>query len=228
MKKLYLVLDTETADLTGSVYDVGYVVCNRKGEILREYNALVREVFTDGKRMMGAFYAKKIFSHYAEMLDSGRIHLQTWSQIVEQLNHDISESGATVICAYNAGFDFRVMRNTHVMLGNSGHVLQHKMDKLDLWQFACETKLTQADYIRMARENGWITDKGNIQTGAQFAYRYITRNGEFVEEHTALSDARIEATILAECLRMRKRIPYGVTNAMPWKLVAEKAAKVNT
>ena len=226
--KTYLILDTETADLSGSVYDVGYVIVNRKGEILREYNALVREIFTDGKRMMGAFYASKIFSHYAHMLDVGTIHLEPWQEIVAQLNHDIHESGAEVICAYNAGFDFRAMRATHEMLGYSDYVLGRTMQFLDLWQFACETKLRQTDYIRIAREHGWITAKGNVQTGAEFAYRYITRNYEFAEDHTALSDAKIEAAIFAECMRQKKRIPYGVIDNMPWRLVQEKAACVNT
>ena len=228
MKKFYLILDTETADLSGSVYDVGYVVVNRKGEILREYNALVREVFTDATRMMGAFYASKTFTHYAPMLDRGAIHLEPWHEIVNQLNHDINESGAEVICAYNAGFDFRAMRATHKMLGWSGYVLGRTMQLLDLWQFACEAKLTQTDYIRIALENGWVTPKGNIKTGAEFAYRYITRNYEFAEDHTALSDAKIEATILAECFRQKKRIPYGIIDNMPWRLVSEKAARVNT
>lgn len=226
MKKQFLILDTETADLTGSVYDVGYVVCDRKGTISREYNALVREVFTDAKRMMGAFYAKKIFTHYADMLQTNAIRMMPWIEIIAQLNHDIAESGATVLCAYNAGFDVRVMRATHKMLGHTGHALQHRMEILDLWQFACETKLRQTDYIRMATENGWMTKNGNLSTGAEFAFRYITRNGEFEESHTALADAKIEAVILAECLRQKKRIPYGVCDNSPWKLVAARAAEV--
>lgn len=226
MRNIYLVLDTETADLTGGIYDVGYVICNRKGDILAEYTALVREVFTDSKRMMGAFYAAKIFTHYADMMCNGVIRLVPWLEIVAQLNNDIATHNVTVICAYNAGFDFRVMRSTHAMLGYTGNVLERDAKMLDLWQLACETKLRQSDYIRMARENGWITPKGNIQTGAEFAFRYITRNGEFSEDHTALSDARIEMEILLECLRQKKKIPYGVIDAWPWKLVAEKARNV--
>lgn len=227
-KKIFLVLDTETADLSGSVYDVAWVICDRHGKVYHSYNALVREVFTDWRKMMGAFYAAKVFTHYAPMLDRDEINLRPWLDIVALLNADIQFYGASVMCAYNAGFDFRVMRATHEMLGNSGHVLNGSMQLLDLWQLACETKLSQTDFIRMAREHEWVTPKGNIQTGAEIAYRYITRNGEFSEDHTALSDARIEAQILAECLRQKKRIPYGVINGTTWRLVQEKAARVNT
>ena len=68
MKNTFLVLDTETADLTGSVYDLGYVICNKRGETIVERNWLVEEIFTDAKTMMGAFYAGKLFTHYAGML----------------------------------------------------------------------------------------------------------------------------------------------------------------
>ena len=58
-KKTILTLDTEACDLAGKVYDVGYTIHNRRGEILTTYNALVAEIFTDASKMMGAFNAKK-------------------------------------------------------------------------------------------------------------------------------------------------------------------------
>jgi len=64
-QKIILTLDTETADLTGNVYDVGYIIHDKNGAILTSYNALVEEIFTDAKKMMGSFYAKKLFTHYA-------------------------------------------------------------------------------------------------------------------------------------------------------------------
>ena len=67
-RKIILTLDTEACDLAGNVYDVGYTIHNRKGEILTTYNALVAEIFTDASKMMGAFYAKKLFTHYAPCL----------------------------------------------------------------------------------------------------------------------------------------------------------------
>ena len=46
-KNVIMVLDTETCDLSGSVYDVGYTITNKKGDILATRNFLVREIFTD-------------------------------------------------------------------------------------------------------------------------------------------------------------------------------------
>ena len=141
MKNTFLVLDTETADLTGSVYDLGYVICDKRGKTILERNWLVEEIFTDAKTMMGAFYAGKLFTHYAGMLERGEVKLTPWRKIIKALRSDIAEHGVTVICAYNAGFDFRVMRNTHRALGGKGTVLTAPLKTLDLWRFACETKL---------------------------------------------------------------------------------------
>jgi len=221
-QEIILVLDTETCDLTGSVYDIGYTITNKKGDILTTYNALVREIFTDAKKMMGAFYAKKMFSHYAPMLDDQLVKMADWSEIVERIRSDIAEFNVTTVAAYNAGFDFRVMAATHKMLGNSDNVLLEKIKVLDIWQFACETKLSQKSYKKLAISRGWVSPAGNIKTGAEFCYRYTSNDHDFIEDHTALSDAVIETQILAACFAQKKRVPYGIINGAPWRLVNAK------
>jgi hypothetical protein len=151
-----MVLDTETCDLTGSVYDVGYTIADRKGNIATTRNWLVQEIFTDAKKMMGAFYAKKMFSHYAPMLNDGAVKLAAWSDIVQTMRDDCAAFGVTSIAAYNAAFDFRVMAATHKMLGNTDQILPAGLKKLCIWQFACETKLSQKSYVKMALANGWV------------------------------------------------------------------------
>ena len=47
MKNMIITLDTETADLTGNVYDFGYIVHDRNGAAVVERNWLVEEIFTD-------------------------------------------------------------------------------------------------------------------------------------------------------------------------------------
>ena len=220
--KSIMVLDTETCDLKGHVYDVGYTIANKRGEIVTSYNALVLEVFTDAEKMMGAFYAKKLFSHYAPMLDRGEISLVPWMDIVAQMRYDISLHNVNVMAAYNLGFDRRVMRQTHSLLGD-GSPICGKVEQLDLWQFAYETKLSQKRYASIAREQGWVSAAGNIKTGAEFAYRFCSGDFGFIEDHTALSDALIETEIMADCFRQKKAVPYGKVNGAPWRIVNKKA-----
>lgn len=218
-KQAILTLDTETADLTGSVYDIAFAVHTRDGEILETYNALVDEIFTDAKKMMGAFYASKLFTHYSKMLADGRIGFAPWGSIVAEIQRVIEQHNVTTIAAYNLGFDRRVMRNTHKALGYSGAICPAGLQQLDIWQFACETKLSQATYKKLALNAGWVSSAGNIKTGAEYAYRFCSGDHGFIEDHTALSDALIEVDILAACFATKKKIPYNIVNAQPWRIV---------
>ena len=46
-----------------------------------------------------------------------------------------------------------------------------------------------------------FTESGNYSTTAEALFKYIDKNIEFEEEHTALADTTIEAKILFECIR---------------------------
>jgi len=222
-KNIFMVIDTETADLSGNIYDIGWVICDKNGNIFAEYNALVTEVFTDSKKMMGAYYAHKLFTHYAPMLDQQAIHLERWENIVAIMNAHIEQYAVTTICAYNAAFDFRVIGNTHKNLGFSGKALNASVKTLDIWRFACETKLQQKAYKKIAKKLGWVSKAGNINSGAEYAYRFCSGEFGFIEDHTALSDARIEAQILAACFRTKKSIPYNQIGGQPWRLIQDAA-----
>ena len=221
-KKSIMVLDTEACDLAGNVYDVGYTITNRKGEVISTFNALVLEIFTDASKMMGAFYAKKLFTHYAPMLNRSEIALMPWADIVAQIRYDMALYNVNVVSAYNLGFDRRVMRQTDALLrGGNGQnpIVENGVELLDIWQFACETKLSQVTYKELARSRGWVSAKGNIRTGAEYAYRFCSGDHGFIEDHTALSDALIETDILAACYACKKTVPYGIINAQPWRIV---------
>lgn len=219
MKQVIMTLDTETADLTGNVYDIGFAVHTKDGTILETYNALVDEIFTDAKKMMGAFYASKLFTHYSKMLADGRIGFAPWWAIVAEIQRAIDEHGVSTIAAYNLGFDRRVMRNTHHALGYDGAICPSGLQQLDIWQFACETKLSQATYKKLALASGWVSSAGNIKTGAEYAYRFCSGDFGFIEDHTALSDALIEVDILSACFATKKKIPYNIVNGSPWRIV---------
>jgi len=226
-KNKIMVLDTETADLNGHVYDVGYTVTDRNGNIETQYNALVDEIFTDADKMMGAFYAKKLFSHYAPMLDRGEISLAPWATIIGKMRADILAHGVTTLSAYNLAFDRRVMRHTNKLLGGTP-IFQSPVKQLCIWRFACETKLNTRLYKDLARQMGWVSNAGNLKTGAEYAYRFCRGDWGFIEDHTALSDAQIETAILADCFATKKRIPYNhvsdkYANA-PWRIVNQKEA----
>ena len=219
MKSIIATIDTETCGLKDPVYDVGWQIHDKAGNLISEFHALVEEVFTNPDRMTRAHFARKVFSDYAPMLDQQVIRLRPWAEIVEELRAAVLDHDVNVVAAYNLGFDQRALGLTHRLLGNTGPILPRPAKSLDLWQFACEVLLNNRNFKRMATENGWISPAGNFRTNAEVAFRFLTGNATFEEDHTALSDANIERQIAAACFAKKKRIPYEIKNAQPWKIV---------
>lgn len=223
--KHFLIADTETVGLkpVNFVYDFGYVIATRK-EILLERSFLITEIITDAKKMMGAYFAKKIFTHYIPTLDAGLIHLWTWADVVEQLRADMDEYKIDVFCAYNLPFDMGAIAATNALLAGNGKVLDYKPDLLDLYYFACSGALNSRLYHDMAyqqeeklRNYSWVSEANNVRTTAEKAYAFLTGQVDFVESHTALEDAQIETEILRALLKRKTPIPYNRLEAMPWR-----------
>ena len=217
-KRIVMVLDTETATLQGHVYDIGYVIMTRRGEVLTENTALVRETFTDQRLMRTAYYGDKVFTEYMPRYRRGEIDIKPWAEIAAEMRRDALEYGVNTLAAYNANFDLRVMRQTNRMLG--GQPILPPVKRLCIWHFVCRTLFQSATFRRWAIERGYVSDAGNIRTSAEIAYRYLTGDWDFVESHTALHDAQIEAEILTRCFAQRKRIPDNLLPRSPWRLVA--------
>ena len=68
-KNYYIVLDTEGLELNDRKkkiygrqrsYDIGYVIIDKKGNIIKMFNALTQEIFGDSELMETAYFANKI------------------------------------------------------------------------------------------------------------------------------------------------------------------------
>ena len=237
-KKITMVCDTET---TGTivkplVYDIAYVITNKKGETLEERRFIVEEIFNSGL-METAYYAHKIPTLYANVS-----HLiKPFGVIISEMRKATERHKVTHFAAYNANFDIRAIANTYLELfkplgvkpiwkeTNKGwkvnyqetfikKVFRKNLELLDIWSYACEVILTSRNYRAVADEQGWISPKGNYSTNAEKTYAYLTKNYNFIEEHTALEDARIETYILWRCEQRRKKHLSGIL-AQPWRMV---------
>lgn len=122
-KKLYLTLDTETATLPFAndickdakqkqkiaiakplVYDIGWVVSDRKGNVIKTENFLIQETFFVPNVFNTAYYKDKR-PIYIELLKTKKIQTKTWNEAIEILLEDLEKCDLTV--AYNACFDFK-------------------------------------------------------------------------------------------------------------------------
>jgi hypothetical protein len=219
MKNIIAIADTETIGLWPKhIYDFGYVIQDKNGEKLFEASHLIEEVVTDAKKMMGAFYAGKMFTHYLPLVDAGMIDIRPFSYVYDEFLQACSDYGVNVLAAYNLGFDLRALQQTKKYLGYK-HFYNADYKLLDVWQFACEVLLNRPTYKKLATKQKWKSAAGNFKTNAEVTHRYVSNNVNAVEAHTALCDARIEGEILTKCYQQHKKVPYGKINASPWRIV---------
>lgn len=122
-RKYYLVLDCETATLpyvqkfNGDekikqrvaiakplIYDIGWTVIDKKGNIYKRKNFLISEIFSVPSVFNTAYYKEKR-PIYLEQLRGGAIDLVTWKTAVRELIHDMESVEG--VGAFNAMFDFK-------------------------------------------------------------------------------------------------------------------------
>jgi len=228
--KKFIVADTETTGLGSRafVFDFAYTIATRRDTIL-ERSFLVRDILCNPRIMLGAYFdtkwrammGGKLFSDYIPMIARHEARLFSWREIVETLREDMLTHNVDVFSAYNLKFDMGAIANTNRLLERPDKVLPFRPDLLCLWEFSCATLCNTPMYHRVAHEAGWISDAGNVRTNAEKVYAYLTQRLDFVESHTALSDAQIETEILQRLLSRKKKIPYNVLDHMPWKKAQE-------
>ena len=223
-KNYYIVLDTEGLGLNDHKkkvygrqrsYDVGYVIIDKKGTIIKMFNALTKEIFGDSELMATAYFANKI-PLYEYMIDNKEVKETMFIKIVNEIKRDLKKYNIKGILAYNVNYDITALVETaqYTMKDNCPKLtfektkngkykplfevflqklLNTKVEFYDIWTMACKTLCQQKTFLANAK----YTNKGNIITNAETVYQYITDKEEFKEDHTALSDAIIESEILA-------------------------------
>ena len=219
---MYLVLDCETAtlpfvkemDISAKtkkqiclakplVYDIGWTLCDRKGNILKKASYLVQETFFVPSVFNTAYYAAKR-NIYMEKLAAGDIVAKQWDDICKELEEDCKR--AKWVAAFNAQFDFkRAIPYTE------------KYEIVDVWQVAVKLLANKYVYKALCADFPMLTASGlYFRTSAEAIFRFIGEDLSFNEAHTALEDATIETAILARCFATRKKIDKGIT-AFPFR-----------
>ena len=224
-KEMYLVIDTETANSIEQPlpYDIGYAICDRYGNIVIERSFLVAEIFLDHKEMMkSAYFAEKI-PQYWEDVKKGTREIKSIFNIRKQIKADMKEWNVKKVGAYNMGFDKRALNNLIRYCSKSfiRWFFPFGTEFFCIWNMACQVVLNSTSYIKFALQNGFVSEKDNIQTSAEVCYRFLTKQVEFIESHTGLEDVRIEVEIMAKCFSTHKKMDKNI-NTSCWRLPQKK------
>ena len=123
-KKMYCVVDTETATLPYAdeiaqgdperkkkiaiakplVYDIGWTICDRAGVIHDRKQFLIAETFSVPAVFNTAYYAEKR-PIYLEMLKKGETVIKPWDEVMKIFMADLEKVDS--VGAFNAMFDFK-------------------------------------------------------------------------------------------------------------------------
>jgi hypothetical protein len=206
-KEWIIVVDTETANTLDQPipYDIGYAVCDRKGNVVLTRSFVVEEIFYSNL-FNTAHYAKKR-STYIDGIADGSRTIAKAEEIRNTVHADMTAYNVTKVFAYNALFDKKSLNNGIRYTTDSAirWFFPYGTEFHCIWNFACSTIMNTPTYIRYALDNGFVSEKGNVFTNAECAYRFISQDENFVEDHTGLEDVMVEIAILTKCFSKHKK-----------------------
>lgn len=229
-KEMLLVIDTETCNSIEQPlpYDIGYAICDRQGNIYLKRSFIVAETFLDMKDVMAsAYYAEKI-PHYWDDIKTGKREIRTIRNIRKIVHEDMKNFKVKKVGAYNMGFDKRALNNVIRYTTKSFYrwFFPFGTEYFCIWNMACQTILNTKSYVNFAEKNGLVSEKDNILTSAESAYKFLTKEVNFMESHTGLEDVEIEVEVMAKCYKTHKKMTTGIYSAC-WMLPQRKRKEIH-
>lgn len=234
MSRNFIVLDTEGVTVgkpdkknlgaTALFYDFGFVVANRDGETLDKFSFVNTDVFNDYGVMQSAYYAEKLPQYHAGIGESWipASTLEIW----HTFSKCVVEYGVRDIWAYNANYDNASVNYTISRKSNGfrRYFAPYGCKWRDIWDYAGSTICNTSKYVKWCRDNGLISAVGNPSTSADTVGKYLRGDMEYIEQHTALSDAEDELTILLAAMRRKQKARH--TRGQGWRDSAKLAKAV--
>lgn len=223
-KKKFLVIDVETANdtLYPLVYDIGYAVVDKEGNVYEQKSLIIRDIFCFEKELMEtAYYSKKI-PKYLERISTHQ------SQVVDLLlarwiiKDTMEKYNIKTICAYNAFFDINALNTTlrYVTKSKYRWFFPYGMEINCIWNMACQLLYTQKRFADFAIQYDYFSPSQNLRTSAEVGFRYLTNETQFTEEHQGLQDVLIECQIMAKCYAQHKKVNKSI-NKTCWRIPTE-------
>lgn len=203
-KKYYMVLDTETVADARVPYDVAWIIVDREGNVYERFNGLIAEVMqniTLRYLLEKDSFAKRKANFY---LDNPPAPIMSFQFLMDYARAAIKEYDAIVV-AYNAAFDIKVLNNYSKILFDE-EFFSNDVIVWDLWNMSLNTICDSNNYVRWCIDAGYITEKGNISCSAEAVFSYLSKDKDFAEDHTALSDCEIEAEILQAVFDRKQKL----------------------
>lgn len=194
-----VVFDTETTNLEKPFcYNIGYAIYNTETqECLLAKDFIVEQIWHNKPLFESAYYAEKR-PIYVNRMKARKVIMDKFGYITQEMIRDFNVLDVQQAYAYNSPFDDKVFQwNCDWFKCNN------PFDNIPIYDIRgyVHNKIAFTDsYKEFCEKNNLFTDSGNYSTTAEALFKYIDKNIDFEEEHTALADSTIEAKILFECV----------------------------
>lgn len=192
------IFDTETTSLEKPFcYNIGYVIADSETrEILLHREYVVEQIWHNLPLFNTAYYADKR-QFYVSAMRGQTIKLRKFGIITQQMKRDFEKYEVKAAFAYNSSFDERVFE-----FNCDWFKVVNPFDTVPIFDVRgyAHHFLMTPDFFSWAEGNKAFSESGNYSTTAETLKRYISKNNDFIEDHTALSDTLIETEILFACV----------------------------
>lgn len=173
-------------------YNIGYVICDEAGKILVKKDFVVEQIWHNLPLFSTAYYAEKR-PIYVQAMKSRKTIMQKFGYITQEMKRDFKNFEVSYAYAYNSNFDEKVFN-----FNCDWFKCINPFDNIPILDIRgnVHSFLINDSYKQFCEDNELFTDSGCYSSTAEAVYKYITKNLEFIEDHTALSDSLIEKEIL--------------------------------
>ena len=191
-----------------SIFDTAYYAEKRplylekleKGEIvLADWRSAVRELVEDMSycEAVGAYNSMFDFKKAIPFTDLyiNQLYSADFHKWLKWQNKIADELATGIVHPSSKTFEETVFR-----------FREKEYPLFDLWGLSCRHILNCDEYKQMCLDEKWETASGKyFKTSAETAFRFYSERCDFIEAHTAIEDADIEAILFAEIVKRTKR-----------------------
>jgi hypothetical protein len=202
-----LLLDTEAKKLEKGflVYDLGFIICNKKGKIYEARSLLISDVLERRQLFKTTYYEQKL-RIYRKLYKDKAVEYTTLEKALKILKNSFEFWGCSTLAGYNLAFDLTALQFSANQLGGQAD-LQEVLQKsrfLDVWLLSLLSLCQQKAFLRFTTTQNLLTEKGFPLTSAEVLQEYVTGNRDY--HHMALSDCYSTLPIMVKALRQNKKI----------------------
>lgn len=194
-----LVFDTETIGTEKLfTYNIGFCILDTvTKDIVVKEDYVVEQIWDNKPLFETAYYASKK-PIYVSLMRGRKAKKRKFGEVTQRMADLIRMFDIHSCYAYNSPFDKNVMDYNCTWFRCINPL--DDVEIYDIRGLVHNFIAFEKEYQDFCEAHSLFTESGNFSTTAEAVYRFITKDKDFEEAHTALADSLIETAILVHCI----------------------------